>query len=649
MHGPDSEEIKQALLAELGRSRQDELPLSNVSKRPTYQPRGSGTSHIPQARKDQLESKWGIKIVDEESQQMEGLELGNSRPWAQITNQYMARHAVESSSRGVSNVLAQASTHVSNQNVPRNGLRVSSSSNNQGQNVVSAGRNLGEPRPTSSTPQQTMEHILSQGECMLIDDSDNSSVSATFVAKVYMQRNEGLLILIPSGRPQSVYNVLSLGVPVIQGPYCIIYGARNERLHKVKLRTAAAAESFQYLLKTLQQSARQFCEPRPSSPKPAPIIVASKEEATSPLPTPSKAVSKAPEDVPEAADSDKGAALQTPQSSEAPLQQDSQASLLNLEDEPLPQPSLTIEAAADHMQRIVHQILSEITATGVNVPEKGVEEIESTAIANWMAQGFMESETGSDELKDELVELLRLLVRIKRKVQYRHGISIGSNDVSISSATLQDLQEISEKPHKRIKYTTADIKELETHAVSRQDKIKASGLQEIQKKAPKPVEFKKSSPVPDDSKTGLPVPDEPKKKIDLVGLSNSSSKEPSVSSKSTSKAELSSSTTNVTAGVSNPAPTAPTEPLNSTPKESSGSSSSGPKVSAGLATSRWATPDAWSAPTTTTAAVAAKSTSTPPLKPTAPIFISQKPSPKGLSSSRWADKPVANKGAFAGF
>lgn len=36
------------------------------------------------------------KIVDEESQQMEGLELGSSRPWAQITNQYMARHAVES-------------------------------------------------------------------------------------------------------------------------------------------------------------------------------------------------------------------------------------------------------------------------------------------------------------------------------------------------------------------------------------------------------------------------------------------------------------------------------------------------------------------------------------------------------------------------
>ncbi|KAJ4863225.1 hypothetical protein T069G_04179 [Trichoderma breve] len=645
MHGPDPEEVKQALMAELGRGRQDELPLSNVSKRPSYQPMRSGTSHIPQARKDNLESKWGKKIVDEESQQMEGLEVGCSRPWAQITNQYMARHAVESapprlampapqirpfaipkaplstrSSRGVSNVLAQASSHVSNQNAPLNGLRVSSGSSSQGQNAVPTGRNVGIPKPTSSALQQTVEHILSQGECMLIDDSDGSSVSTKFVAKVSMQRNEGLLMLMPSGQPQSVYNVLSLGVPVIQGPYCIIYGARNERLHKVKLRTVAAAESFQYLLKTLQQSARQFCEPRPASPKLAPIVAALKEEAASPLPTPSKAapkaVSKASEDVLETADGDKRATLQTSQSTEAPLHQDSEKSLLNLEDEAQPQPSLTIEAAADHMQRIVHQILSEITATGVNVPEKGVAEIESTAIANWMAQGFMESEAESDELKEELVDLLRLLVRIKRKVQYRHGISVGNNDVSISSETLQDLQEIAEQPSKRIKYTTADIKELETHAVSRQDKIKASGLQEIQKRSPKPVEVesKRSSPIPDDSKTGSPLADEPKKKIDLA---------------------------------------APTEPLNFASKASSGATKSDLKAPGGLATSRWATPGARSAPTTTTAAVAAKKEATTPLKPTAPIFISKKPkpNPKGLSSSRWAvgGGPVANEGAFASF
>ncbi|KAL7933267.1 hypothetical protein V8C35DRAFT_281089 [Trichoderma chlorosporum] len=656
MQGPDPDEIKQALMAELGRCRQDELPLSNVAKRPTFQPRGSGTNHIPQARKEQLESKWGIKIVDEESQQMEGLEVLNSRPWARYTNQFMTRHAIESappklamathqrpraipkapssikSSKAVNNVLVQASPPVSKQKASQNGLQISSGPKGQNQGMDNPAKKANKPKPTPSTTQQVIEQILSQGECELINELDNSSVATKFVAKVHVQRNEGLLMLMPSGKPQSVYNVLNLGVPTIQGPFCIIYDARNERLHKVKLRTSAAAESFQYLLKTLQQSARQFGQPKPASPKPTPTIVAAKEQAVhplqipksapvvavledqtnTPLQAPSKTALIAPESLPESPSktSTNGDAITAQHSvlpAKAPLQQEGQESLLNLEDEPQQQPSLTIEAAADHMQHIVQQILSEITASGVNVPEKGVEEIESTAIAHWVSQGFMASETESDELKDELVELLRLLVRIKRKVQYRHGISAASNSASISSATLQDLQEISEKPSKRIKYTTADIKELETQAVSRQDKIQASGLREIQKRPSTPVEPKKIS---------SPTPNEPKKKIASTELSNST-------------------------------PVAQTEQLDSAPEVSSKPSNSAPKVPGGLATSRWATSGGWSAPTVT--AEAARKSPQSLLKATAQVFISQKPSPKGLGSSRWADKEVENKGAFAGF
>lgn len=397
-------------------------------------------------------------------------------------------------SRGVIDAPVRALPPVSTQKLPpRNRTQVISGSKGQGRNTNSPAKNLSEPKPTPSTPQQTKEHILSQGECGIINEPENSSVSAKFILKVQVQRNEGLLIFVPSGKLESAYNVLSLGIPVIQGPFCIIYGARNERLYKLKLRTASAAESFQYLLKSLQQSALQFGEPKLVSLKSTPIPAAQKEQAASPLQTPCKATLKTSEGAPGAVDGDARNTLQTPDSIEASLQPESEESLLNLEDDSSPKPSLTIEAAADHMQQIVQQILSEITATGVKVPEKGVEEIESTAIANWMAQGFMKSETESDELKDELVELLRLLVRIKRKVQYRHGSNAGNNVVSISSATLQDLQEIAEKPSKRIKYTTADIKELETHAVSRQNKIKASGLQEIQKSSPVPGGPKKKA------------------------------------------------------------------------------------------------------------------------------------------------------------
>ena len=239
------------------------------------------------------------------------------------------------------------------------------------------------------------------------------------------------------------------------------------------------------------------------SPKPTPTIAAQKQQESR-LQTPSKATMVAPEAASKTANGDTRNAVQMPNLIDASLQPKPEASLLNVEDDSHPKPSLTIEAAADHMQRIVQQILSEIAATGVQVPEQGVEVIESTAIANWMAQGFMQTETESAELKEELVDLLRLLVRIKRKVQYRHGGNAESKSVPISSATLQDLQEIVEKPSKRIKYTSADIKQLEGRAVSREDNIKASGLQEIQKGSASNANARKKAHKSSPSTTDVP-------------------------------------------------------------------------------------------------------------------------------------------------
>ncbi|KAL7810332.1 hypothetical protein V8C44DRAFT_350233 [Trichoderma aethiopicum] len=505
MQGPDLDLVKEACKAELGRVRQEELPLSNDAKRPTYQPRGSKTSHIPEARKDRLENKWSVKIVDEESMQMEGLEIGDSRPWAQFTNQYMARHAFSSAPPRIAMAASQAQPSavpkaslpakpaarvtappvrplapVSTQKVaPRNVNQVVAGPQTQGARANPPVQSVSQPKPASSSPEQA---ILSQGECEIVNESDNSSVSAKFIAKVHVQKNQGTLVLIPSGKTELAYNVLDLGTAVTQGPFCIIFGAKGERLHKVKLRTAAAADSFQYLLKCLLESAQRYGGQRPVSPKPTPAPAAQKQQDTRQQSL-SKPTSAASGDTSKMINGNASNAMQMPRSTNTSLQPKSETSLLNLEDEPHPKPSLTIEAAADHMQRIVQQILSEITATGVQVPEQGVEVIESTAIANWMAQGFMQTETESAELKEELVDLLRLLVRIKRKVQYRHGGNAESKSVSISSATLQDLQEIVETPSKRIKYSPADIKQLEGHAVSREDNIKASGLREIQKGA----------------------------------------------------------------------------------------------------------------------------------------------------------------------
>ncbi|RFU81192.1 hypothetical protein TARUN_1038 [Trichoderma arundinaceum] len=617
MPGPTLEEVKESVFAELGRQRQDELPLGRWSKKPSFLPeRIRGTDRIPQARKERLESKWDVKIVDEESEQMEGLEIGNSRPWAKITHQYMARFAVESapprlaigvnqtrtiatpkapssiiSSRDASSVLLRTLPHVSNQKaIPQQqtqvrpgamaiqntrspappGIKAQEKSAKM-PTKSSSGQSL--PKPEPSIPRHIQEHILSQGACEIVNEPENSSFAAEYIIKVHLQKNEGLLMFVSPNKSQVVHNVLSLDAPVTKGPFCLICNAKKECLYKMKLQTSAAAEDFRYLLSSLQISALQFREVKMPSPRPAPAPVTEDERFSSLLQTPPPVAVKAPEVSSEIVRSVEKTVVQTPESAETPTRPktESEDDLVDVEADSAPGPALTIEAAADHMQGIVQQILTEITATGINVPENGVEEIESAAIANWMAQGFMKSETESDELKEELVELLRLLVRIKRKVQFRHR----SKAAPISSTTFQDLQEIVEKPSKRIKYTTADIKELEVHAVSRQNKIKASGLAEIQK----------SSPTHD-------------------------------------------------AVISGAGP----EALVKEPAKPMG----------GLASSRWATSDGWSS-SAAKPVVAAKSAAVPP--PQAPTAVpnSQKPKTKGLSSSRWADKPVANEGKFAGF
>ncbi|KAI9163047.1 hypothetical protein HJFPF1_04645 [Paramyrothecium foliicola] len=93
----DPTAIERACMADLGRGRQEELPLSYDTKRPSYLPnKSNGTSHYKPAFKSELKDAWNVTIADEESEQIEGLYVGNARPWAQMTEEYMDRHKEES-------------------------------------------------------------------------------------------------------------------------------------------------------------------------------------------------------------------------------------------------------------------------------------------------------------------------------------------------------------------------------------------------------------------------------------------------------------------------------------------------------------------------------------------------------------------------
>jgi hypothetical protein len=69
-------------LADLGRERQEELPLNRKSnKGSSFTPSGrNGTDHISRAVKTQLQKGWADPVRDEESEQVEGLAIDEC-PW----------------------------------------------------------------------------------------------------------------------------------------------------------------------------------------------------------------------------------------------------------------------------------------------------------------------------------------------------------------------------------------------------------------------------------------------------------------------------------------------------------------------------------------------------------------------------------------
>ncbi|PHH74849.1 hypothetical protein CDD80_2786 [Ophiocordyceps camponoti-rufipedis] len=80
----DVESVRRACMADLGRSRLDQLPLSDREVNgPSFKPKRDGLAlkFAPKVR-DALKSKWNIAIQDEESEQMEGLYMDDARPWA---------------------------------------------------------------------------------------------------------------------------------------------------------------------------------------------------------------------------------------------------------------------------------------------------------------------------------------------------------------------------------------------------------------------------------------------------------------------------------------------------------------------------------------------------------------------------------------
>ncbi|GAB0140752.1 hypothetical protein EsHS_00001365 [Epichloe bromicola] len=460
----DSTDLQKACMADLGRQRQDELPLSDrEGKRPSYEPgRRNGTAHYAPSLRKGLESKWKVHIQDEESAQMQGLAIGDSRPWSKITETYMNRHHADTApplirreSQGPKRLKLVYPTGDEAMGklgglVPPGGIVVRLPPPAQQPHNLPEREPETKPeikpeskqeRMTESTPTKptlsikpkplVSEQVVYRGLCKLLDAGTKKPLFVvTCALKIQKNSDKALLQLSAANKEDKSHNVLEISAPEIQGDCCRLCSRVMDSNFRYILQfyNASDAKKFGLYLESLQKAAaRALGAVNPGSQSTETDVPASFK-----LPTSNK----------------EGACTQKTSQNEAKLV-DVESPSTSGQGTKVP----TIEDAAQMLFDLIEKILPEAAAAGLNVSEDAVSDIQETAIDGWLTRGFLKSET--DDMRSELLDLLRILVRIKRKAESRKQAAQPKPVIQ----SLKDFERAGAKPH-LIKYSVSEIQKL---------------------------------------------------------------------------------------------------------------------------------------------------------------------------------------------
>ncbi|ATY66175.1 hypothetical protein A9K55_002108 [Cordyceps militaris] len=371
-----------AIHADLGRSRQEELPLSNEEKRrPSFQPPPEDLSktYDPQI-KQALESSWSIStiaaIVDAESEQMAGLTNLNARPWASSGQIQASQFTIPESRQ------------------------------------TAAPRQPALPAPAASpstsvapgTP--TRDPWRWGGKCE-VSWNDTVVTNAEFCVEARDSKNGGLLILRALGQAELRLSVLDFEVPVIYGTSCIIKmrsvagAAAQLRVYAVKPAPPTTAEKLVQILDRLQ----------------AAVCKASGIERPKPPTTPSTPrvdkVTTAPESI---------ICADSPESSPEPSPRLRQIQLIEVS---APKKTSTAPISLDEIFDSINKFAQNAynQNTGYAVPispaASATEQPSDVAMAEWLNKGCVDSEV--DKTKRVLLEILRFMRQLQIKDQTREA------------------------------------------------------------------------------------------------------------------------------------------------------------------------------------------------------------------------------------
>ncbi|KHN96591.1 uncharacterized protein MAM_05534 [Metarhizium album ARSEF 1941] len=543
----NADSIQQACMADLGRQRQDELPLSNQERKgPSFAPsRRNGTGHIAPDLKKGLEAKWSVQIHDEESEQMLGLVVEDSRPWAKkIAQDFMNRNQVltapptiRQESQGHKGTKGNNFQNVQparlgslippggsvrhfgasklTRTLPSKPKGRETSANDRDMTLITRNCDLqtlrrsqesttASPTPSSAAPAgqspdcrelvtmatpirppkpRDLENVVLRGICKLLHPKDQSVLlEISYVMKIRKDTDEGYLILSRAGKEDKIHNVLELLAPDLKENHCRVCSKveKNGFDYNFQFPSVPSAHKFKIYLESLQQAAiREANSEQNKANTSATCVQATGKPQTSlDITCP---VIESPSHLPtsETTDLERPAISTLPSTVPTPTKQanaNGAAGGVNLVDLEPPSRSTQkareciIEDAAEKLVELIEKILPEAAAAGLLLSDDAIADIEETAIEDWLARGFLQSET--DDMKADLVELLRILVRLKRKAESRRRAQPvikslegfdrepSSTRVTYHASELEKLNVSQHSAHsggKRIKYTPSEL------------------------------------------------------------------------------------------------------------------------------------------------------------------------------------------------
>ncbi|KAG6100642.1 hypothetical protein E4U31_003954 [Claviceps sp. LM219 group G6] len=491
----EAADLQMACMADLGRQRQDELPLSErEGKRPSYEPsRRNGTLHYPPSLKKGLEDKWKVNIQDDESAEMQGLDLGDSRPWAMTTEKHVSKHHADTAPRsawrelqgrnmskpafqakkvpfkkpgrlappaGKAVLLPLAAQQP--RKIPKTRPERLSKLNTGQPSVLENSRpdwkleNIAVSAPATtltSRPEKLLsEQVVYEEKCQWLDlESKRPSYFVTCTLKI-CHSAKAFLVFSASKKEDRAHNVLEVSAPDVQDDSCRLFTREMGSMKPFLLQfsNASDAKKFGLYLETLQKAAAAvLVAPAKSGYHSAnsegPSILRLPLPITEGMSKPNATKSE------DATKLDNATKLQITSEGAVTKSADEESSLTEYEQEKQVQ---AIDDVAESLFDLIEKMIPLAAAAGLNIADDAIMNMRETAIESWLTRGSLISETS--EMKRELLELLCILVRIKYKAESRKNSAHLKPPGLFPPLKMESIR----SDAKRIQYSIAEIQAL---------------------------------------------------------------------------------------------------------------------------------------------------------------------------------------------